>query len=582
MSIGKGGVLFFVGLFAIVGFFMFVYADVSNSCLLSAPFSCVDSSALADLDVISLSISNMGNENLHIISLYVVGCNENNLTQGVFPDWLEVGGQDSYSIYCDSDVLVVDEAFNASILINFTLGNTTLVQTVTGVLSVVPIGSGSSSSSSSSSGSSSGSGVYAAVNTCYPNTDVRSTAAVLHRKHVSCEDDSYYELAMKGLEEQHIVINSEKRQYCNFGCINRKQEQCYRDGSFDTYYMEWCENSNGSRIALDGSDNWEDYGYECYSDVDCDYEYVCKAGLCVTGDVGDVQCTHNYDCPSGKVCENYKCVVVPVTYGCEDSDGGINLYEKGKLMRGGVLFKDSIDYCQDENHLFEYDCGWENGISESVHSGEGGASYECSYGCLDGACKKGEDLGSCYDSDGGVDYYSNGYVKDENGKQYYDYCFDKTYFTAKVIASDPTQSETVPEAKVKGVLNEYYCYVDENKKERVMSKAYTCPYGCSEGVCIKSVAMKKVISDSVGGSSEFVEGDLCTSGCNFDGKCYAFGYRKSGEYCSDIKGEFVRQKGAEEVCDNNFECDSNVCVSGQCVSQGFIQKVISWFKGIFG
>ncbi len=33
--------------------------------------------------------------------------------------------------------------------------------------------------------------------------------------------------------------------YCNFKCENRKKEQCYEDGTFDTYYVEDCRYANG-------------------------------------------------------------------------------------------------------------------------------------------------------------------------------------------------------------------------------------------------------------------------------------------------------------------------------------------------
>jgi len=74
---------------------------------------------------------------------------------------------------------------------------------------------------------------------------------------------------------------------------------------------------------------------------------------------------------------------------------------------------------------------------------------------------------------------------------------------------------------------------------------------------------------------------VCRDSCPLDGKCYPFGYRKSGKYCSD-EGRFIEQLKSDETCDNNFECSSNVCVSGKCVSSSLIDKIISWFKRLFG
>ncbi|MCK4553086.1 hypothetical protein KAT80_02695 [Candidatus Pacearchaeota archaeon] len=69
-------------------------------------------------------------------------------------------------------------------------------------------------------------------------------------------------------------------------------------------------------------------------------------------------------------------------------------------------------------------------------------------------------------------------------------------------------------------------------------------------------------------------------GCDVDGKCYPLGYRKEARYCSD-NYEFVNQI-KEGKCDNSFECKSNVCISGECVGEGLMRKVIAWFKKMFG
>jgi hypothetical protein len=72
-------------------------------------------------------------------------------------------------------------------------------------------------------------------------------AVVLHRRHLNCADDSLHEETMKGQEEQIIKLDGS---YCNYICRNRKQEQCYDDGTFDTYYDEWCEDADGNKIDV--------------------------------------------------------------------------------------------------------------------------------------------------------------------------------------------------------------------------------------------------------------------------------------------------------------------------------------------
>jgi hypothetical protein len=88
------------------------------------------------------------------------------------------------------------------------------------------------------------------------------------------------------------------------------------------------------------------------------------------------------------------------------------------------------------------------------------------------------------------------------------------------------------------------------------------------------------IGEVILGEGEVVSEGNCP-GCIFDERCYTIGYRKSGEYCN-ASLEFISQLEGEEICENNFECDSNVCVSGECIDDGLMRKILNWFKGLFG
>ena len=46
--------------------------------------------------------------------------------------------------------------------------------------------------------------------------------------------------------------------------------------------------------------------------------------------------------------------------------------------------------------------------------------------------------------------------------------------------------------------------------------------------------------------------------------------------------EIIEQSKADLSCDNNFECSSNLCIDGECLSSSLWQKFISWLKKIFG
>lgn len=81
--------------------------------------------------------------------------------------------------------------------------------------------------------------------------------------------------------------------------------------------------------------------------------------------------------------------------------------------------------------------------------------------------------------------------------------------------------------------------------------------------------------------TEEEEAVVFCSGCSLDEKCYPLGYRKGGEYCSE-DGVFVDQSKGKKSCDNNFECESDVCVDGKCVSSGLIRKILGWLSRLFG
>jgi len=76
----------------------------------------------------------------------------------------------------------------------------------------------------------------------------------------------------------------------------------------------------------------------------------------------------------------------------------------------------------------------------------------------------------------------------------------------------------------------------------------------------------------------------CDDGCLLDEKCFNFGYRRAIDgvlsYCLESE-DWAEQKGGGESCDNSFECDSNLCVDGECVSAGFFKRMMNWFARWF-
>ena len=101
-----------------------------------------------------------------------------------------------------------------------------------------------------------------------------------------------------------------------------------------------------------------------------------------------------------------------------------------------------------------------------------------------------------------------------------------------------------------------------------------------EGSCQFNLVSQEAILKKL---DEFEKGrtNLVCDGCPLENKCYPLGYRKSGNYCSDMV-QFVEQLKEERSCDNNFEGSSNVWVDNQCGSGMLFQQFFDWFKQLFG
>tara|TARA_Y100000034_G_scaffold37897_1_gene46549 strand:- start:1618 stop:3705 length:2088 start_codon:yes stop_codon:yes gene_type:complete len=67
------------------------------------------------------------------------------------------------------------------------------------------------------------------------------------------------------------------------------------------------------------------------------------------------------------------------------------------------------------------------------------------------------------------------------------------------------------------------------------------------------------------------------NGCEKDGKCFPFDYRINEKYCS-IDKEFVTQLRLESHCNDNFECDSNLCIYNECVSGSLWARFMRWLS----
>lgn len=78
-----------------------------------------------------------------------------------------------------------------------------------------------------------------------------------------------------------------------------------------------------------------------------------------------------------------------------------------------------------------------------------------------------------------------------------------------------------------------------------------------------------------------IEDNLVEENNSKTNECKDIGLRNNGEYCS-IDKIWDKQKTTQELCENNFECESNICVSGECIDSGLLQRILIWFKRLFG
>ena len=188
--------------------------------------------------------------------------------------------------------------------------------------------------------------------------------------------------------------------------------------------------------------------------------------------------------------------------------------------------------------------------------------------------------------------YSNSEIPN-NCKVWYDGCNEGIVENGKVVSSTDRACPKYEKAECREYSTEESsdcklvydgcntCLYDENNK----------PGKCTEKACVKyetpkcldevyKTPTKETGPVKITQQAKEDEKYLC-SGCELDNKCYPFGYRKSGNFCSDQNYEFMAQTESESQCENNFECSSNLCLSGKCVSPSLMDKILNWFKAMF-
>lgn len=272
---------------------------------------------------------------------------------------------------------------------------------------------------------------------------------------------------------------------------------------------------------------------------------------------------------------------------CTDSDGGKNYTVQGKTTEVGPSWLiEGTDSCA-SGKVKELYC---NGSKLDYYF------YDCPFGCKEGVCLPTLSNISCIDSDGGLSYFkkgiASGELKDARGALYTweDRCFN--------IPKDAEYLDSCFGENCS--IFEFYCQTDsETNLTFLRGMKRLCGGGCKDGACLPEdsseysdweasllISQKINLNDSYSEENNQQIDSSYSSSTNSSLNnitliCDSIGLRKKSNYCSSDK-IWVLQVADGDNCENNFECSSNVCAGGKCVSASLIQKILNWFKNLFG
>ena len=353
--------------------------------------------------------------------------------------------------------------------------------------------------------------------------------------------------------------------------VSDEADECYdSDGGKD--YNTKGRISFGNEFALDIclKDRHPDYGeqeektlveYFCMGDEE-DYgmfhdewhicENGCEDGACFGELENGENCSRNRDC-SELHCLNSICQPM----NCSDSDGGKDYFNKGEVSGRAPIALE--DYC-DGDMLVENFC--------PTYEFDGGIEfyYGCPNGCEDGACVGGgADKSSC-DGDGICVLYVGGEVGSEPALSGNEISINRFYDSGVDLLLSRQEVTNVLKVGDKYFNSEFEIIILEIDGDDKIKFDFN--------MLIDAESIPDVPISESG----------CDNGCALNEKCFNFGYRKAinGElkYCFE-SGDWAEQKGADESCENNFECDSNLCIDGECVSAGLFRRIMNWFRRLF-
>lgn len=341
---------------------------------------------------------------------------------------------------------------------------------------------------------------------------------------------------------------------------------------------EWsCEDSDGYDTYTKGTVTSSQTTVEdvCF-DEDYVLEYSCDFST-------NMIRTHRLECLEGR-CVDGKC-----TFSCTDSDGGDDIYTQGYTSDN---YGYSSDYC-DGDTLYESFCDIDN-TRQTVQ-------YECPYGCENGVCLTESPSITVISPNGGEKFTVGDTVRIEWSSIGVDYVriyiLDPTIFGSgsfnyihdgSLSASTGYYDWTIVQRRLPGddSLPRNYKISIHDLNDTTLYNEHSDQsddfFEIKPATGTTTTTIYTTTTTSVGTSTTSTSTTTTSTtvpecdGCIYEDSCVSVGFRADGTYCA-LGGDMVPQKTETEACENSFECTSNYCLDGQCLEEGFFQKLIDWF-----
>ncbi len=375
-------------------------------------------------------------------------------------------------------------------------------------------------------------------------------------------------------------------------------------------YYDHCYNSETHKQLNEGFCNSDGKlsasGYQC--------EYGCKDGVCIqcTGNTCNPSntaqaCINNtwVTCSEGYACSNGACIQKLCTTGCNPSNntqycsnGQWSNCPGGNVCSSGTCMPE----CKPN--------GWCNPVNASQICNNG-LFEPCSGNqlCSEGTCKTPVCSGNGCNPNNASQVCANGQWI---GCRANTICRDAACwplpFPNETNASNqtPTVTNTAPVLQVNQTqCLPSTCNLFNNRQNCVAGQWMNCPNGqtCSAGQCIAfPLATTPVKEESEETQQETgeesttptqpgeqtpatsVKGtpEVKCKGCVVEEQCVNIGLRYKGTYCA-IQREFEVQRKIGELCENNFECTTNLCFTGKCSTVlNIVEQIIMLLRRLFG